>query len=107
MSLTLLVGNSTVMELAGLINTVTQVYDNAATVTVSLSDWEGNAVTGGDSWPALMGYVDASNGTYRRTLDAGINIQPWGRYKATISAVGSGGEVAQWTVPVTAVEREG
>lgn len=98
----LYVGNSNVIELQELTNSVTDVVDEAATVTVTLYDCSGTEVTG-QSWPATM--THATGGTYRVTLDDGIAITVNNKYIAKVDATGVGGQVGHWEYSTLALTR--
>lgn len=100
--LSLYIGNNCVLELQALTNVVTATADTAATVTVTLQDRFGSEVAG-QVWPATMGHT--ANGTYQAVLDHDLDIQENTTYVAVIDAVGSGGEIAHWEIPVRAVDR--
>ena len=89
----LYVGNSNVIELQELTNSVTDVVDEAVTVTVTLYDTTGTEVTG-QIWPATM--THATGGTYRVTLDNDAAITAGKRYTAKVDASGTGGQVGHW-----------
>lgn len=91
--LTLYVGNTNVIELQGLKNSVTGTTDTAATVEVTLKDGAGVEIAG-QSWPASM--VHDADGTYRATLEDDLSLRKGGRYFAYVTATGSGGEVGNW-----------
>lgn len=103
--LTLYVGNSTVLELVDLTEAITGEVQTAATVTVTLKDAAGAAVTGA-SWPVTLAHVVASPGTYRVLLDAAVEATAGERYVAEIHAE-AGGVVAHWEAPVVAKMRQG
>ena len=102
-SLSLYVGNSNVIELQGLQNSVTGLADTGATVQVTVKDRDGVVVTG-QSWPAFMAHVSA--GTYRATLESDIAITAGVKYLAVIDATGSGGEIGHWEADVVAQTRK-
>ena len=99
---TLNIGNHHCIELRELTNAVTEVVDTGATVEVTLKDVYGAEVDG-QAWPASMPHADA--GLYRATLDSDLELIPEASYTAVIDAVGSGGEVGHWEVPIKAVVR--
>jgi hypothetical protein len=102
MSLSLYVDNNNVLELRHLRNSVTDAFDTGATVTVTLKDASGTDVTG-HTFPLTM--THDKSGTYRVTLDDAIGITAGVTYTATVDVTGTGGLVAQWTIPVKAVTR--
>ena len=88
-------GNDMVLELTDLTNEVTGVNANAATVTVSLTDANGIAVTG-DTFPKVMTYVTGSNGVYRTGLLDTLSLIRGARYIAKISADAGAGLQGYW-----------
>ena len=94
--------NSNVIELRSLTNSATAAVDTGATVTVTLTDAQGNEVSG-QAWPASMAHV--ADGTYRATLEDDIAIVAGQIYKAVVSATGSGGQTGKWSCPVIAETR--
>ena len=94
--------NSNVVELRGLTNSVTNVVDTGASVSVTILDASGASV-GGQVWPVSMAH--ASAGTYRATLSADIEIANGKRYTARVDATGSGAEVGEWNCQVIAQDR--
>ncbi len=73
---------------------------NAATVTVTLIDDEGNQVAG-ETWPLSMAYVAASNGIYRATLVDMLTVVKNAQYTAQVSANGGAGLQGYWELPLT------
>jgi len=98
----LYIDNNNVIELQDLTNSVTEVVDTGATVETTIKDSSGTAVTG-QTWPAVMAH-DAT-GTYRATLEADIALIPNRQYTAIVDAVGSGGEIGHWEIPVKSMVR--
>jgi len=75
-SLTFYRGNTQVLTLKGLHSggdetTGTQVFQNAATVTATLNDQNGNPVTGFNG--VTLAYVSGSNGWYQYTVPSSFN----------------------------------
>lgn len=103
-SIELYVGNSSVVELQALTNSVTGALETAATVTCTIKDSAGVDVAG-MTFPISMPHTSV-DGTYRATLQDGIAIIAGRRYTAVVDAVGSAGEVGHWEAPVTADTRE-
>lgn len=97
-TLTLYKGSDMLLDLEGLTNEATGEYLNAATVSVTLKDSTGTAVSG-ESWPKTMAYVSDTNGVYRCALTYALSITAGQRYTAEITAVQSG-QRAFWTVDV-------
>lgn len=97
-------GNDTVLEVANLTNQLTGLPLNAATVTVTLLDSEGEEVDGA-VWPLTLAYVTSSRGVYRVTLSYLLDIVAGARYSAEITANGGAGLRAEWVVECVARER--
>lgn len=102
-AISLQVGNSSVIEVQGLQNSVDETYQNSATVTCTLTDLAGASLAG-ETWPKTMVYVAASNGNYRATLSHEIAMVVGSSYLYDITAV-QGGSVARWRGQVKAVCR--
>ena len=102
----LYIDNNNVIELRSLTNGATSVVDTGATVTVTIQDTSGTEVPG-QVWPATMSLVSESpsTGKYRATLDYDLVLSANRKYVAVVNAVGSGGEVGHWEVPVVAKVR--
>ena len=94
MSLTIYMGNTSIIELSELKDSLTVVYLNSATVIVTLLDDYGEEV-GGQVWPLAMDYVTDSDGTYRATLSSGLDLVANKKYKAVMQATFAG-NTAQW-----------
>lgn len=97
----LFTGNDTVLEVKGLKNEVTGDFLNAASVTATMVDAEGDQVAG-DVWPKSLVYVTGSDGTYRATLPYTMNLVAGGRYVAQISVNGGAGLRASFSLPCVA-----
>lgn len=102
----LYVGNSNTLQLGTtsdpLANAITGATDTGATVTATVYDAAGTAVSG-ETWPVTL--VHNSGGIYQRTLASDLAIVEGRRYKVVVHAVGSGAEVGDWTVWVEAEVR--
>lgn len=98
----LYVGNSNVVELVGLKNSVTGDADEGATVNVTIQDEEGSNVTG-QSWPLALSHTEG--GTYIGTLDSTLAIEESKCYVAIVTATGSGNETGRWECIVSAATR--
>jgi len=85
-TLTLYVGNDSVLTLSGLINSVDSTYINSATVTYSLVDSNGATVDSGS-----MAYVASSNGIYRATLADTLSLTAGDSYTVIVDADGGSG----------------
>lgn len=103
MNLRLYVGNTNVVELEHLRNSVTRAHDPGATVEFTLQTEDG-ADLPGVTWPLNMGY-DAADKVYRVVLPANVAIEEGEFYVGVVRAEGSGLEVGQWTVYLPAVVR--
>jgi hypothetical protein len=98
------VGNDNLVEVPALKNELTGADINDATVTVSLADAAGNAVSG-ETWPKALTYVEGSHGIYRATLPYTLDLVPGGRYFATIVADAGAGLRAEWDIECVARNR--
>lgn len=74
-----------VLSITGLKRSVADTFENAASVTVTLTDSDGVQVTG-ETWPLAMAYEASSNGNYRATLVDSLNVTENAFYTATITA---------------------
>lgn len=97
------IGNTNVIELRALTNSVTNVVDTGATVAVTLLDASGTEVAG-ETWPVSASH--SSGGNYQATLSAGIAITNLNRYTAKIAVTGFGGETGLYECQVIAQVRE-
>jgi hypothetical protein len=100
----LYIGNSNVVELQTLTNSVTNVIDTGATVTVTLTDTDGTEVTG-QAWPTSMPHA-SPDGTYRATLEDDLVLVDTKKYIAVVDAIGTAGEVGHWEQKVIAATRD-
>jgi len=100
--LRLYVGNTTILELQELTNSVAGSAVTTATVTATLTDAAGDEVAG-QTWPVTLSHVSA--GTYRATLENDLTLTANRAYIATIDATVSGVGVGHWESKVRAVER--
>ena len=94
----LLADNDMIFEVRGLANEVTGSYLNAATVTCTLKD-SGGAAVSGQSWPLTMSYVASSNGIYRATLPYTLDLVANGRYTLELDVNGGAGLRGKWEIP--------
>lgn len=101
--LTLYIDNNNVVELQALANSVTEVVDEGASVSVTIKTRSGSVVAG-QNWPLAMPHV--AGGKYRGTLEPDLSLSAGRDYVAHIDVVGSGGEVGHWAVPITALVRK-
>jgi len=72
-------------------------YINDATVTCTVTDSGGSAVTG-QTWPLTLAYKTGSNGVYRGILLDTADLTPGSNYLAKITFVGAGVK-KYWEVP--------
>lgn len=99
----LYIDNSNVIKLEGLKNSSTGNADTGATVTATITDSVGNAISG-ETWPVTLPH-DA-DGDYLYTLPPSVVLTKNRSYKAVVGAIGSGGEIGKWNCNVIARERE-
>lgn len=93
--MSLLIANSQVLELQKLKNSVTDEYDNGATVTATMYDPSG-AEVGGQTWPIALQYVADSDGLYRYTLPPDLVLTEDEEYTVVAEAIGSGAQIGRW-----------
>ena len=103
MALIFLTGNSMVIELLGLTDSITDAFVLDATVTITLLDDAGAEVTG-ETWPLTMTFVAASDGNYRAVMDEAIVVIVGHQYTAQVTAISSG-TTGFWEAPVVAERR--
>ena len=97
--------NDMVIELDGLKNEVSGTYINDASVTFSLKTMAGAAVAG-QTFPAAMPYVPASNGLYRATLSDLVEMVKGTRYIVEISVEAGAGLNGKWEVDTVCQTRK-
>lgn len=85
----ILKSNSNLLTLDQLKDVANDNFLNAATVTVTLKDLDGNSISG-ESWPLAMSYVSGSDGKYIATVAAAISVVEGDEVEAHVSAVESG-----------------
>lgn len=100
----LYVGNDMLLDLARLRDAIDGSYLDTATVTVTLTDANGNPVVG-ESWPLELAYVEDSLGTYRATLRDTLVLAPNGRYLAAVTVTAGEGRTARWIMDCIARTR--
>lgn len=100
----LLISNDNLLELRGLQDATDLSYVNDATVSATLTDLDGNAVSG-QGFPVTLNYVAASNGIYRATLQDGLALRRGKIYQCTVDAVSGGGITAQFVIRARALDR--
>jgi hypothetical protein len=98
------IANDNVLELTGLQNSVSDAYQNSATVTVTVTDSAGTDVVG-ETWPVTLVYVSGSNGDYRANLTDSLVLTDGSKYAATITADAGANGLATWTEDLIARTR--
>lgn len=86
------VGNTNLLELIGLQDSITDDYVNDADVTVTVYDAAGDAVTA----ELDMVYVTGSDGNYRAILSDTVELVARQRYVASIMADAGPDRIARW-----------
>jgi hypothetical protein len=102
------INNDNVVTLAGLKDVCTGAFANSATVTVTVTDKDGNEVlfdNTSDSWPRPMPYVTGSNGSYCGTIPVEAQMIPENEYIAVVNAEQSGVR-GRWNIFFTAKHRD-
>lgn len=77
------VANDNVIQLKGL-QDIDDNYINDATVTLVTVETSAGVQVTGQTFPVSMGYVAASNGIYRATLEDAVNLVHQSQYVAKI-----------------------
>ena len=98
------VSNDNTVTVDLLYDVVDAAYVNDATVTMSLVDSAGVAVTG-QSWPATLAYVTASNGKYQAILEDAAALVAGAHYTAKVTANGGADKLGYWEVHFQAMTR--
>lgn len=91
-------GNDTIVELRGLVNAMTGEYLDDAEVSCTLLDADGEDVEGPE-WPLTMAYLEESDGVYRATLAASLELSRAARYTLRVDVDGGDGLVGRWDMP--------
>ena len=97
------IGNSNVVELVALHDSVSDVIVDDATVTATMID-QSSANVVGQTWPLAMPHE--GSGTYRGLLSPLLELTKNGRYTVKITATGTSGVIGYWLLKVTAMDRE-
>jgi hypothetical protein len=95
-------GNTNVLELRGLRNAATGVYDNAATVQFILADAAGTVL---DTQYMSSVTETPNQGKYRATVLHSVVMATNRTYNATVIATTGDGLVGKWVLPIRADER--
>ncbi len=98
------VGNTSTVELRGLITSVDREYANNALVTMSLETKTGEPVSG-QTWPILLSYIEGSKGRYVGSFSHMTDLEADKEYVAVIKAVLPNGSEALWSETVITRER--
>ena len=98
------VANNNLIELRGLRDETSGDFLNSATVTVTVKNAAGNAISG-DTWPKTMTYVTDSDGVYRANVSYAADLAADATYTASITADAGAGKRAQWEMPLLAKTR--
>jgi len=88
----LFLGNSNVVELSGVKNSVSGEMDTSATVIANVYNMAGTKVTG----PVTLQHNNDEPGTYQGTLAPDVGLEENREYEVHYDVVGSGGEVGHW-----------
>ena len=98
--------NDMLLELIGLKDEVDASFINNAAVDVTLTDEITGTQIVGAAWPLTLAFVAASNGNYRATLPAALDLTPGKAVRADI-AVDAGAKGKARFEPLLAVKRRG
>lgn len=104
MTTRLFVGNDNVIELDALKDVIADTFINTASVTVTLTDANGDEIVG-ETWPLAMSYVGGSQGTYRATLPDTLTLTSGTTATAVVDVNGGPGLQGQWTVRLSVETR--
>jgi len=102
MNLSLYIGNTTILELQDLTNSVSGAVITTATVVATLTDSKGVEVVG-QTWPVTLAHI--ATGTYRATLENDLTLTANRAYTATIDATLAGVGVGHWVKTAIAIQR--
>ena len=97
------VSNTNLLEVIGLKDAVSGAFLNGATVVATIKDKAGAVVTG-QTFPVTMAFVTDSNGDYRASLDAAMQLIDDTEYIAEITATDAAGD-GFWEFPFVAETR--
>lgn len=99
------VSNTNILEVRGLQEAISGDYANGATVSVTIVDECGTAVSG-QSWPIAMSYVSGSNGDYRATIPNTVQLTAGRTYFAQVSANAGANKIGFWRHKFRPVSRQ-
>src|SRR5690606_34779862 len=103
----LYVGNTSIIELDGLADQDGAYQNDAAVTLQSLVDKRTGDAVSGVTVPLTLSYVASSNGKYQGTIPHDADVTAGRVYIATILAISSAGQKAEWTEGVVAQGRQG
>lgn len=90
------------LKVSGLIDQASGgTYQNAATVTATVKNRAGHAVTG-QTWPLTLTYVPASDGQYEGVLEDAMVLKEGTEYFCEVTADAGAGKRAFWRLPLVA-----
>jgi hypothetical protein len=98
MPLIVYISTDNVIKVSGLRDAITDTYQNAAAVTVTMYD-SADAEVVGETWPLALTYVPASNGDYIATLVDTLTLTT-GEYTVEVIANAGAGLNRTWRAPV-------
>lgn len=96
------VKNDMLIELIGLQDVISLVFQNTGTVVANIHDKDDTLIIG----PISMAYVAASDGDYRGTIEDSAAFISGKLYTAKVSADASGGLKGYWELPLRAETRK-
>jgi len=97
--------NDNLLRLTGLRDALSGTYIDSATVTVTLKDRFGNAVSG-VTWPLVFSPAGGGTGDYSVVIPDDIQVMRNVQYTAEIIADDGPGRRAVWELPVQVVTRQ-
>ena len=100
---TALINTDNLLIVDELYDVISASYINDATVTATVTDLAGTQVSG-QTWPATLSYVSASNGKYYVILDEAVAFTANQRYKIELSITGDADLKRNITLYVRAIE---
>jgi len=98
------IDNDNVIETT-IVNSVTGLPINDATVQVTLYDSDGGEVTG-QAWPTTMVYAPTSDGIYRASLKAELQLVQAEKYTAVVTIETSDSITAKKTCRLQAADND-
>ena len=100
----LLIGTTNMLKLDKLRDTASGgTYENSATVQATLySDRAMSSEVSGQSWPATLSYVAASDGQYEGFLEDDLSVTEGTDYYAKVVANAGANKVRTWRLKVRA-----